>query len=84
MKKYIKINSDVLGVGIGFLNFYILFYAWEISWEISFAVAFVFGYIASKFLDVYMGKMTQDDLDNHEAKNISKAMDDFEGNGQGS
>ena len=81
MKTYIKIDSDILGVGIGFLNFYILFYLWEISWEISFTVAFIFGYLASKFLDVYMGKMTQDDLDNHEAKNISKAMDDFEENG---
>ena len=81
MKKYIKIHSDLLGVGIGFLNFYILFYSWNISWEISFAVAFILGYLASKFLDVYMGKMTQDDLDNHEAKNISKAMDDFEENG---
>ena len=81
MKTYIKINSDILGVVIGFLNFYILFYLWEISWEISFTVAFIFGYLASKFLDVYMGKMTQDDLDNHEAKNISKAMDDFEENG---
>ena len=56
MKTYIKINSDILGVGIGFLNFYILFYLWEISWEISFAVAFILGYLASKFLDVYMGK----------------------------
>ncbi|MFL2712842.1 MAG: hypothetical protein ACJ0FL_02470 [Gammaproteobacteria bacterium] len=81
MKKYIKIHSDLLGVGIGFLNFYILFYSWNISWEISFAVAFILGYLASKFLDIYMGKMTQDDLDNHEAKNISKAMDDFEENG---
>ena len=81
MKKYIKIHSDLLGVGIGFLNFYILFYSWNISWEISFAVAFILGYLASKFLDIYMGKMTQDDLDNHEAKNISKAMNDFEENG---
>ena len=81
MKKYIRIHSDLLGVGIGFLNFYILFYSWNISWEISFAVAFILGYLASKFLDIYMGKMTQDDLDNHEAKNISKAMDDFEENG---
>tara|TARA_S200000501_G_scaffold96363_1_gene89670 strand:- start:277 stop:522 length:246 start_codon:yes stop_codon:yes gene_type:complete len=81
MKKYIKIHSDLLGVGIGFLNFYILFFSWNISWEISFAVAFILGYLASKFLDIYMGKMTQDDLDNHEAKNISKAMDDFEENG---
>ena len=81
MKKYIKIHSGLLGVGIGFLNFYILFFSWNISWEISFAVAFILGYLASKFLDIYMGKMTQDDLDNHEAKNISKAMDDFEENG---
>ena len=78
MKKYIKIHSDLLGVGVGFLNFYILFYSWNISWEISFAVAFILGYLASKFLDVYMGKMTQDDLDKHEAKEVSKAIDDFE------
>ena len=78
MKKYIKIRSDLLGVGIGFLNFYILFYSWNISWEISFAVAFILGYLASKFLDIYMGKMTQDDLDNHEAKEVSIAVDDFE------
>ena len=78
MKKYIKIRSDLLGVGIGFLNFYILFYSWNISWEISFAVAFILGYLASKFLDIYMGKMTQDDLDNHEAKEVSIAVDVFE------
>ena len=81
MKKYIKIYSPFVGVGIGFLNFYVLSFSWEISWEISFAVAFILGYLASKFLDIYMGKMTQDDLDSHEAKNISKAMDDFEENG---
>ena len=78
MKKYIKLNSELLGVGIGFLNFYILFYLWEISWEISFAAAFTLGYLASKSLDVYVGKMSKDDLDKKEAKEIYKAISDFE------
>ena len=78
MKKYIKLHSELLGVGIGFLNFYILFYLWEISWEISFAAAFTLGYFASKFLDVYVGKMSKDDLDIEEAKEIYKAISDFE------
>ena len=52
MKKYIKINSELLGVGIGFLNFYILFYSWNVSWEVSFAAAFALGYLANKLLDV--------------------------------
>mgnify|MGYP001411314948 FL=1 len=78
MKKYIKINSELLGVGIGFLNFYILFYSWNVSWEVSFAAAFALGYLANKLLDVYVGKMSQEDLDRKEAKEISKAIDDFE------
>ena len=81
MKKYIKINSDVLGVSVGFLSFYVLFYSIEISWEISFAIAFTLGYLASKFLDIYAGKITQDELDSYEAKQVSKAIDDFEQNG---
>jgi hypothetical protein len=78
MKKYIKLHSELLGVGIGFLNFYILFYLWEISWEISFAAAFTLGYLASKFLDIYVGKMSKDDLDKEKAKEIYKAISDFE------
>ena len=78
MKKYIKIHSGLLGVGIGFLNFYILFYSWNISWEISFAVAFASGFIASKFLDVYAGKMSEEDLDKEKAEEISNAINDFE------
>lgn len=78
MQKYIKINSELLGIAIGFLNFYILFYSWSISWEISFAVAFASGYIASKFLDVYTGKMSKEDLDKEKAKEISNAINDFE------
>jgi hypothetical protein len=78
MKKYIKLHSELLGVGIGFLNFYILFYLWEISWEISFATAFTLGYLASKFLDIYVGKMSKEDLDEEKAKEIYKAISDFE------
>ena len=78
MKKYIKLHSELLGVGIGFLNFYILFYLWEISWEISFVAAFTLGYLASKFLDIYVGKMSKDDLDKEKAKEIYKAISDFE------
>ena len=78
MKKYIKLHSELLGVGIGFLNFYILFYLWEISWEISFAAAFTLGYLASKFLDIYVGKMSKDDLDKEKAREIYKAISDFE------
>ena len=78
MKKYIKIHSDLLGVGIGFLNFYILFYSWNISWEISFAVAFTLGYIASSAIDFYAGIISQDDLDIDEAKEISDAIEEFE------
>ena len=33
MKKYIKIYSPFVGVGIGFLNFYVLSFSWEISWD---------------------------------------------------
>jgi outer membrane cobalamin receptor len=78
MKNYIKINSELLGIGIGFLNFYILFYSWNISWEISFAVAFASGFIASKFLDVYAGKMSEEDLDKEKAEEISNAINAFE------
>ena len=38
--------SNALGVGIGFLNFYILYYSWNFSWEISFAIAFALGSVS--------------------------------------
>ena len=31
--------SSLLGVGVGFLNFYFLYFLWGITWEISFAIA---------------------------------------------
>ena len=78
MKKFIKINSHAVGVGIGFLNFYILFNLWEISWTISFVIAFSFGYLVSSGLDIYAGKMTDTDINEHKAKEISDEVDDFE------
>ena len=78
MKKYIKIYSPVVGVGIGFLNFYVLSFSWEISWEISFAVAFTLGYLASSAIDFYVGIISQDGLDIDEAKEISDAIEEFE------
>ena len=82
MKNYILLHrseiSHAIGVGIGFLNFYILYSLWGISWEISFAVAFASGFIASKFLDVYAGKMSEEDLDKEWAEEISNAINDFE------
>ncbi len=78
MKKFIKINSHAVGVGIGFLNFYILFNLWEISWTISFVIAFSFGYLVSNGLDIYAGKMTDRDINEHKAKEISDEVDDFE------
>lgn len=84
MKKYIKMHSDHVGVALGFINFYVLFYLWEVSWEISFAVAFSLGFLASKALDAYAGKLTPMDLDNYEAKEISDAASNFERNGKAS
>ncbi len=66
--------SHGLGVGIGFINFYVLYYSWHISWEISFAVAFGLGYLASAFFDGYVG----DKLDKTEAKDLSDAVEKFE------
>ena len=84
VKKYIKMHSDDVGVALGFINFYVLFYLWEVSWEISFAVAFSLGFLASKALDAYAGKLTPMDLDNYEAKEISDAASNFERNGKAS
>ena len=78
MKKLIVMNwteiSQGLCVGIGFINFYVLYYSWHISWEISFAVAFGLGYLASAFFDCYVG----DKLDKTEAKDLSDAVEKFE------
>ena len=78
MKKFVVKNwaeiSQGLGVGIGFINFYMLYYSWHISWGISFAVAFGLGYLASAFFDDYVG----DKLDKAEAKDLSNAVEDFE------
>tara|TARA_Y100001970_G_scaffold164991_1_gene201601 strand:+ start:5217 stop:5489 length:273 start_codon:yes stop_codon:yes gene_type:complete len=78
MKKFVVMNwteiSQGLGVGIGFINFYVLYNSWHISWEISFAVAFGLGYLASAFFDNYVG----DKLDKTEAKDLSDAVEKFE------
>ena len=81
MKKYFKIHSIVIGAGIGFLSFYFFFIYGEVWWELSFLVAFVAGYIAGSTLDIYAGKVTQADLEKHEAKKASEVIDSFEKNG---
>ena len=78
MKKYIKINSELLGVGIGFLSLYITFFLWNMSWGVSFVISFTFGFFSSKFLDVYAGKINGEDLDKERATEISKTVNDFE------
>ena len=78
MKKFVVKNwpefSQGLGVGIGFINFYVLYYSWHISWEVSFAVAFGLAYLASIFFEHYVG----DKLDKTEAKELSDAVEEFE------
>ena len=78
MNKFVVKNwaeiSQSLGVGIGFINFYVLYYSWHISWGISFAVAFGLGYLASAFFDDYVG----DKLDKTKAKELSDAVEEFE------
>ena len=68
--------SHALGVGIGFLNFYILYYSWDFSWEISFAVAFALGLLASIAFDDCLSKK----FEKNEAKRITNAAGDFESN----
>ena len=80
MKAYIKINSELLGVGVGFLSFYIIFFLWNVSWGISFVISFTFGFFSSKFMDVYAGKISVEDLDKEKATEISKTVNDFEKN----
>ena len=81
MKKYFKIHSYLVSVGVGFLNFYFLFYLWEISWEVSFVIAFLLGHLAGNGLDIYAGKISQAELEAKEAKEISKTINSFEKNG---
>tara|TARA_B100000035_G_scaffold128326_1_gene109079 strand:+ start:229 stop:480 length:252 start_codon:yes stop_codon:yes gene_type:complete len=78
MKKYFKVHSSLIGVGVGFLNFYFLFYLWAITWEISFVIAFILGHLAGNVLDIYAGKISQAELDAKEAKEISKNTNSFE------
>jgi len=81
MKKYFKIHSYLISVGVGFFNFYFLFYLWEISWEVSFVIAFLLGHLAGNGLDIYAGKISQAELEAKEAKEISKTINSFEKNG---
>ena len=80
MKNYILLNrseiSNAISVGIGFLNFYILYYSWGISWEISFALAFSLGYLSGGVLDFFLDK----DHGKTEIQKISEAVNDFERN----
>ena len=80
MKNYILLHrseiSDAIGVGIGFLNFYILYFSWGISWEISFALAFSLGYLSGGVLDFFLDK----DHGKTEIQKISEAVNDFERN----
>ena len=81
MKKYFKIPSALIGVGIGYINYYFLFHLWEISWEISFVIAFILGYLAGNVIDIYAGKISQAELDAKEALEISDTANSFEKNG---
>ena len=80
MKKYFKIHSVFIGAGIGFFSFYFIFHLWEMSWQISFLTAFSLGYLAGNTQEVYMGKITQKDIDEHDAEKVSRAIDNFENN----
>jgi len=68
--------SHALGVGVGFLNFYILYYSWDFSREISFAVAFSLGFLASIAFDDYLNKQFY----KNEAEKITNAAEEFESN----
>ena len=78
MKNYILLNrseiSNAIGVGIGFLNFYILYYSWGVSWEISFALAFTLCYLSGGVLDFFLHK----EHGRTEIQKISEAVNDFE------
>ena len=45
--------SSLLGVGVGFLNFYFLYSLWGITWEISFTIAITLGFLVGFILDEY-------------------------------
>ena len=66
--------SSLLGVGVGFLNFYFLYFLWGITWEISFAIAIALGLLVGFILDEYYFEEHK----NAKAKNISKAVEEFE------
>ena len=66
--------SSLLGVGVGFLNFYFLYSLWGITWEISFAIAIALGFLVGFILDEYYFKNHK----NEEAENISKTVERFE------
>ena len=66
--------SSLLGVGVGFLNFYFLYFLWGITWEISFAIAIALGLLVGFILDEYYFKKHSDT----EAENISKTVERFE------
>ena len=66
--------SSLLGVGVGYLNFYFLYFLWGIAWEISFAIAFALGLLVGFILDEYYFKNHK----NEEAENISKTVERFE------
>ena len=78
MKNYILLHrseiSNAISVGIGFLNFYILYYSWGISWGISFALAFALGYLLGGVLDFFLDK----EHGTTEIQKISEAVNDFE------
>ena len=80
MKNYFLLHrseiSHAIGVGIGFLNFYILYYSWGVSWEISFALAFSLGYLSGGVLDFFLDK----DHGKTEIQKISETVNDFERN----
>lgn len=66
--------SSLLGVGVGFLNFYFLCFLWGITWEISFAIAIALGFLVGFILDEYYFENHK----NEEAENISKTVEIFE------
>jgi len=66
--------SSLIGVGVGFLNFYFLCFLWGITWEISFAIAIALGLLVGFILDEYYFEEHK----NAEAKNISKTVEEFE------
>ena len=81
MRSYIKINSCIPAIIIGFLSFYVLFIRWDISWKIGFIIAFTLGYLTTGILKLYIGKISQAELDDDEAKKVIDIVSDFEKDG---